>query len=35
MFQQKLQEETAKGGQAGTGWFVFHQVTNNMPYKPA
>lgn len=34
-FQQKLQEETAKGDQAGTGWFVFHQATNNRPYKPA
>lgn len=33
-FQQKLQAEQAKGAQAGTGWFVFHQATNNRPFKP-
>ena len=34
-FQEKLASETAKGpGQAGANWFVYHQTTNNRPYKP-
>lgn len=32
-FQQKLQEETAKGyNNAGIDWFIYHQATNNRPY---
>jgi hypothetical protein len=34
-FQSKLASETAKGAQtAGSGWFQFHQATNNKPFKP-
>lgn len=33
-FQEKLASESAKGAQAGTGWFLYHQVTNNRPYIP-
>lgn len=32
-FQQKLQEETAKGyDAAGVDWFIYHQATNNRPF---
>ncbi|MGA1849482.1 hypothetical protein VH570_01425 [Sphingobium sp. HT1-2] len=35
-FQSKLASETAKGAQtAGSGWFQFHQATNNKPFKPS
>ncbi|WP_334185077.1 hypothetical protein [Novosphingobium sp.] len=34
-FQEKLASETAKGyAEAGTTWFLYHQATNNRPYKP-
>lgn len=34
-FQEKLVSETAKGPNvAGSGWFLYHQATNNRPYKP-
>ncbi|WP_188063731.1 hypothetical protein [Sphingobium sp. KCTC 72723] len=33
--QQKIDSETAKGFQeAGKTWFLFHQTTNNPPFKP-
>ncbi|WP_449471636.1 hypothetical protein [Sphingobium chungangianum] len=32
--QSKITSETAKGAEtAGSGWFQFHQATNNPPYK--
>jgi hypothetical protein len=35
-FQSKLTSETAKGYEtAGSGWFQYHQTTNNRPYYPA
>jgi hypothetical protein len=33
-FQERLASETAKGELAGTEWFIYHQTTNNRPYKP-
>ena len=33
--QQKIDSETAKGfDEAGKTWFLFHQTTNNPPFKP-
>lgn len=33
--KSKIDSETAKGPQtAGSGWFQFHQTTNNPPFKP-
>lgn len=33
--QSKIDSETAKGAQAaGSGWFYYHQTTNNPPRKP-
>lgn len=34
-FNAKKAAEEAKGANAGTGWFVFHQATNNKPFKPS
>jgi len=34
-FQQKLAEEKARGQRdAGSKWFLYHQITNNRPIKP-
>jgi hypothetical protein len=34
-FNAKKAAEEAKSANAGTGWFVFHQATNNKPFKPS
>jgi hypothetical protein len=34
-YAQKKAAEEAKGANAGTEWFVFHQATNNKPFKPS